>query len=39
MNNIGPFISECLVTGLYKENGELVLAVPDSQVHNGARLG
>ncbi|MDX2432791.1 MAG: tRNA-binding protein [Bacteroides sp.] len=36
---IGPFISECLVTGLYKENGEVVLAVPDSQVHNGARLG
>lgn len=36
---IGPFISECLLTGLYKENGEVVLAVPDSQVHNGARLG
>jgi len=36
---IGPFISECLVTGLYKENGEVVLAVPDNQVHNGARLG
>ena len=36
---IGPFISECLVTGLYRENGDVVLAVPDSQVQNGARLG
>ncbi len=36
---IGPIISECLVTGLYKENGEVVLAVPDCQVQNGARLG
>ncbi|MFO7671689.1 MAG: tRNA-binding protein [Bacteroidales bacterium] len=36
---VGPFISECLVTGLYNERGEVVLAVPDCQVHNGARLG
>jgi len=36
---IGPFVSECLVTGLYKEGGEVVLAVPDRQVQNGARLG
>ena len=36
---IGPFISECLVTGLYRENGEVVLAVPDTKVQNGARLG
>ena len=36
---IGPFISECLVTGLYKEDGSVVLAIPDKQVHNGARLG
>ena len=36
---IGPFISECLVTGLYREDGEVVLAVPDMKVQNGARLG
>jgi len=36
---IGPFISECLITGLYKEDGTVVLAVPDKQVQNGARLG
>lgn len=36
---IGPFISECLVTGLYQEDGSVVLAVPDKTVQNGARLG
>lgn len=35
---IGPFISECLVTGLYREDGTVVLAVPDQPVPNGARL-
>lgn len=33
---IGPFISECLVTGLYKADGSVILAVPDKQVENGA---
>lgn len=36
---IGPFISECLVTGLYREDGSVVLTVPDKEVQNGARLG
>lgn len=36
---IGPFISECLVTGLYRDDGAEVLAIPDKKVQNGARLG
>jgi len=36
---IGPFISECLVTGLYREDGSVVLAVPDHEVSNGAKFG
>ncbi|TVP54339.1 MAG: tRNA-binding protein [Halomonadaceae bacterium] len=36
---IGPLRSQCLVTGLYREDGSIVLAVPDKPVHNGARLG
>ena len=36
---IGPYISQCLVTGLYKEDGTVVLAVPDKAVSNGAVLG
>lgn len=35
---IGPFRSECLVTGLYREDGSVVLAVPDKPVPNGAKL-
>ena len=36
---IGPFVSECLVTGLYKEDGSVVLAVPERKVQDSARLG
>ena len=36
---IGPFVSECLVTGLYTEDATVVLAVPDKEVRNGAKLG
>jgi len=35
---IGPIMSECLVTGFYREDGSVVLAVPDGDIHNGARL-
>jgi tRNA-binding protein len=36
---IGPIRSQCLVTGFYREDGAVVLAVPDGAVPNGARLG
>lgn len=35
---IGPFMSECLVTGFVTANGPVVLAVPDQPVANGLRL-
>lgn len=36
---IGPFQSEFLTTGFYREDGAVVLAVPDSIVPNGSKLG
>jgi tRNA-binding protein len=35
---LGPFMSECLVTGFYREGGG-VLVSPDKPVPNGAKLG
>ncbi len=36
---IGPFMSEFLITGLIQDDGSVVLAVPDKNVENGKRLG
>lgn len=35
---IGPFMSECLVTGFYNQDNEVILAVPSETVENGSRL-
>lgn len=36
---IGPVRSECLITGFTRDDGAVVLAVPDNDVPNGTRLG
>lgn len=35
---IGPLMSECLVTGFHNENGEVALCVPDTSVPLGTKL-
>ena len=35
---IGPFISECLIAGFYREDMTVVLATPDKNVPNGSLL-
>jgi tRNA-binding protein len=35
---IGPLMSECLVTGFHNEQGSVVLCVPDQKVPNGTKL-
>lgn len=35
---IGPLMSECLVTGFHNEHGDVALCVPDSTVPLGTRL-
>lgn len=35
---IGPVMSEFLITGLVQDNGSVVLAIPDKKVENGLRL-
>jgi tRNA-binding protein len=36
---IGPFMSECLITGFATAAGEIALCVPDRAVPLGAKLG
>ncbi|MEM7298544.1 MAG: tRNA-binding protein [Bacteroidota bacterium] len=36
---IGPFISECLVMGIYNENNDVVLIRPQRETMNGAKVG
>ncbi len=36
---IGPFISECLVMGLYNEQNDVVLLRPQREVMNGCKVG
>jgi len=36
---IGPIRSECLVTGFYDPNGNVVLCVPDKPMPLGSKLG
>jgi len=36
---IGSFPSEFLTTGFYREDGSVILAIPDMNIPNGAKLG
>ena len=35
---IGSFISECLITGFYNENKNVILAIPNGKITNGSLL-
>ena len=35
---IGPFISECLVTGFIQPDGSIILTIPQKEAVNGSRL-
>ncbi len=35
---IGPFMSECLITGFHNADGDVALCVPDQSVPLGAKL-
>ena len=35
---IGPFTSECLITGFYRTDNEVILAIPDKSIPNGTLL-
>lgn len=35
---IGPIMSECLVAGFHRNNGDVALAVPDLEVPDGTKI-
>ncbi len=35
---VGPIMSECLITGFVYDDGTVILAVPDKPAKNGTRL-
>lgn len=35
---IGPIMSEFLIVGFYRDDGSVILAVPDKTIPNGAKL-
>jgi len=37
--NIGGFMSECLVLGIYNEENNVILLQPQQKVSNGLRIG
>lgn len=39
VKQIGPMRSEFLLTGFYQQDRSVVLAIPERQVPNGAKLG
>ncbi|SDB57191.1 tRNA-binding protein [Desulfonatronum thiosulfatophilum] len=39
VKQIGPVRSEFLLTGFYRPDGTVILAVPDKKVPDGAKLG
>ena len=39
VKQIGPIRSECLIAGFYRDDGKVVLAIPERDVPNGAKLG
>lgn len=39
VKQIGPFQSEFLTCGFYREDGTVILAIPEREVPNGAKLG
>ena len=38
VKQIGPFRSECLITGFYRPDGAVVLAVPEQKAPNGSKM-
>ena len=39
VKQIGPFMSEFLLTGFYQKNGNVILAVPEREAELGSKLG